>query len=93
MPAAGVEATVEPVVLFSIVDHYSRRDEGQDFVIGTLLGNEENGVVSICSSLRGFDRSSGFHTAYCRSLIREKPVVKSWLVSLVKMTRAAFEPS
>ena len=42
-----VEANVEPVVLFSIIDHFSRRGEGQDFVIGTLLGTEENGVVTI----------------------------------------------
>jgi len=40
---------VEPVVLFNIVDHYSRRDQGQDFVVGTLLGTEENGVVTVCS--------------------------------------------
>jgi len=45
-----VEANVEPVVLFSIIDHYSRRDEGKDFVIGTLLGTEENGVVTICTA-------------------------------------------
>ena len=48
--ADSASCNVEPVVLFSIVDHYSRRDEGQDFVIGTLLGTEENGVVTICSS-------------------------------------------
>ena len=48
--SAGVEAQVEPVVLFSIIDHFSRRDDGQDFVIGTLLGTEENGVVTISSS-------------------------------------------
>lgn len=47
---AGVEALVEPVVLFSVVDHYSRREVGQDFVIGTLLGTEEGGVITICSS-------------------------------------------
>jgi len=44
------EVRVEPVVLFSIIDHYSRRDEGQDFVIGSLLGTEEGGVVTVCSS-------------------------------------------
>jgi len=44
-----VAANVEPVVLFSIVDHFSRRDQGQDFVVGTLLGSEEGGVVSISS--------------------------------------------
>ncbi|EOD04809.1 hypothetical protein EMIHUDRAFT_107489 [Emiliania huxleyi CCMP1516] len=34
----GVEVEVHPVVLFSVVDHYSRREEGQGRVIGTLLG-------------------------------------------------------
>jgi len=48
--ANDVEANVEPVALFSIIDHYSRRSEGQDFVIGTLLGREENGVVTISSA-------------------------------------------
>ena len=32
---------VHPAVLFSIVDHYSRRDEEQNRVIGTLLGMAE----------------------------------------------------
>lgn len=30
--------TIDPVVLFSILDHSLRRQEGQDRVIGTLLG-------------------------------------------------------
>jgi len=39
---------VHPVVLFSILDHYSRRNEGQDRVIGTLLGViGSDGVVEI----------------------------------------------
>jgi translation initiation factor 3 subunit F len=29
---------INPVVLFSILDHYLRRNEGQERVIGTLLG-------------------------------------------------------
>ena len=36
----GVEAHLAPDTLFSIVDHYGRRDDGQDFVMGTLLGTE-----------------------------------------------------
>jgi len=35
----GINVNVHPVVLFSIVDHYSRRNEGQTSVIGSLLGN------------------------------------------------------
>jgi len=47
-----VSCVVHPAVLFSIVDHYSRREEEQQRVIGTLLGevDEEGKVVSICSS-------------------------------------------
>lgn len=48
--SSDVSAQVEPVVLCSIIDHYSRREEGQGFVVGTLLGTEEGGVVTICSS-------------------------------------------
>jgi len=40
---------VRPVVLFSIIDHYSRREDGQERVIGTLLGTEVNGVTQVCS--------------------------------------------
>jgi len=40
---------VRPVVLFSVIDHYSRREEGQDRVIGTLLGTEIDGVIQVCS--------------------------------------------
>ena len=43
------KANVEPIVLFSIIDHYSRRDAGCDFVVGTLIGTEEGGVVTISS--------------------------------------------
>lgn len=38
---------VHPSVIFTILDHHSRRKEGQERVIGTLLGNEKDGVVEI----------------------------------------------
>ena len=47
---SGISVGVEPSALFSIVDHHMRRDQGQDFVMGTLLGVEEGGVVTICSA-------------------------------------------
>ena len=34
----AVTYKVHPVVVFSILDHYKRRDDGQDRVVGTLLG-------------------------------------------------------
>ncbi|RUS25913.1 JAB1/Mov34/MPN/PAD-1 ubiquitin protease-domain-containing protein [Jimgerdemannia flammicorona] len=41
--------SVNPVVLFSILDHYLRRNENQDRVIGTLLGvrSEDSSEVEI----------------------------------------------
>lgn len=45
----GVEVEVHPVVLFSVVDHYSRREEGQGRVIGTLLGTVTGNKVEIFS--------------------------------------------
>lgn len=39
---------IHPVVLFNILDHYSRRNEGQTRVIGTLLGAKEfEGCVEV----------------------------------------------
>jgi translation initiation factor 3 subunit F len=48
VPQGNIKSVnVHPVVLFSILDHHSRRKEDQDRVIGTLLGYSENGVVFI----------------------------------------------
>ena len=46
----GFVAVAKPSGLIVHRNDFSRRDEGQDFVIGTLLGTEENGVVTISSS-------------------------------------------
>ena len=40
--AVNLVARVHPVVLFSIVDSYERRNEDAKRVIGTLLGMLEN---------------------------------------------------
>mmetsp|Transcript_18561 Transcript_18561/g.63264 ORF Transcript_18561/g.63264 Transcript_18561/m.63264 type:complete len:287 (+) Transcript_18561:218-1078(+) len=37
--ATGITARMHPTVLFNVADSYIRRSEGQDRVIGTLLGN------------------------------------------------------
>ena len=43
--------TIHPVVLFSILDHYLRRTDSQDRVIGTLLGTRsESDVIEVKSS-------------------------------------------
>ncbi|KAL6063755.1 Eukaryotic translation initiation factor 3 subunit F [Balamuthia mandrillaris] len=38
---------LHPVVVLSILDHFARRTEGQERVIGTLLGVNNDGVVEI----------------------------------------------
>jgi translation initiation factor 3 subunit F len=38
---------LNPVVLFSVLDHYMRRVEGQKRVIGTLMGTVVDGVVRV----------------------------------------------
>ena len=46
-----VACVVHPHVLFSIIDHYSRREENQQRVIGTLLGTvDDAGAVTVCSA-------------------------------------------
>ena len=45
--ALALNVKVHPVVLFSIIDHYARRNEGQERVIGTLLGTVRDGEVEI----------------------------------------------
>ncbi|CAI9731519.1 eukaryotic translation initiation factor 3 subunit F-like [Octopus vulgaris] len=44
---AGLVCRVHPVVLFSIVDAYERRQEDAHRVIGTLLGTCEKGAVEV----------------------------------------------
>ncbi|OSX59404.1 hypothetical protein POSPLADRAFT_1048727 [Postia placenta MAD-698-R-SB12] len=48
---APTSVTVHPVALFSILDHYLRRTDAQERVIGTLLGTRsDNGEVEVRSS-------------------------------------------
>lgn len=42
--------TIHPVALFSILDHYLRRTDAQDRVIGTLLGIRTDNEVQVRSS-------------------------------------------
>ena len=43
--------TIHPVALFSILDHYLRRTDAQERVIGTLLGTRsDSGEIDVRSS-------------------------------------------
>jgi translation initiation factor 3 subunit F len=45
--AAGLSVRVQPVVLFSICDAFTRRKEQQERVIGTLLGTVADNVIEV----------------------------------------------
>ena len=45
--SAATTVRVQPVVLFNVCDAYTRRNEGQERVIGTLLGVITDGVVDV----------------------------------------------
>ncbi|KAK3719876.1 hypothetical protein RRG08_040176 [Elysia crispata] len=45
--ASNLVCKVHPVVLFSIIDAYERRNEGAKRVIGTLLGSVEKNIIEI----------------------------------------------
>ena len=44
------KVNVHPVVLFTIVDSYRRRNDDAKRIIGTLIGSVEDGVVTIKDS-------------------------------------------
>ncbi|TFK43777.1 JAB1/Mov34/MPN/PAD-1 ubiquitin protease-domain-containing protein [Crucibulum laeve] len=47
---APTKITIHPVALFSILDHYLRRTDSQDRVIGTLLGTRTDTEIEVKSS-------------------------------------------
>ncbi|KAF9006621.1 JAB1/Mov34/MPN/PAD-1 ubiquitin protease-domain-containing protein [Cyathus striatus] len=49
-PRTPTTVTIHPVALFSILDHYLRRTESQDRVIGTLLGTRNDSEIEVKSS-------------------------------------------
>lgn len=51
VPASQVN--VHPLVLLSVLDHHTRRQEGAGRVIGTLLGKRNGDTVSVPGSERG----------------------------------------
>mmetsp|Transcript_1292 Transcript_1292/g.1541 ORF Transcript_1292/g.1541 Transcript_1292/m.1541 type:complete len:289 (+) Transcript_1292:89-955(+) len=55
------EVSVHPVVLFSVLDHYMRRNERQERVIGALLGKRVGKTVDItnCFSVPHMEKVDG----------------------------------
>ncbi|KAG6817886.1 hypothetical protein H0H87_001718 [Tephrocybe sp. NHM501043] len=49
-PRTPTSVTVHPVALFTILDHYLRRGDNQDRVIGTLLGSRTDTEIEVKSA-------------------------------------------
>lgn len=47
---SGMSIKLHPIVVFSILDHHIRRQEGQDRVIGTLLGAAGDKTVDVSNA-------------------------------------------
>jgi translation initiation factor 3 subunit F len=82
--------TIHPVALFSILDHYLRRTDAQDRVIGTLLGIHTDNEVEVRSSFAVLhsetDEQVAVDTDYHQSMydlhhkVNPKEVIVGWLV-------------
>ncbi|RLN20582.1 hypothetical protein BBJ28_00018430, partial [Nothophytophthora sp. Chile5] len=82
------EVKVHPVVVFQVLDRALRRAEGQERVIGTLLGRVENGVAEVTNSFAVPHLESGdevavgkdFHTQMyeLHQRVNEGEVIVGW---------------
>jgi len=80
--------TIHPVALFSILDHYLRRKDDQDRVIGTLLGTRTDTEVEVRSSFAVLHNETSEQVAvdmeYHRSMyelhhkVNPKEVIVGW---------------
>lgn len=82
--------TIHPVSLFSILDHYLRRTDAQDRVIGTLLGIHNDNEVEVRSSFAVLhsetDEQVAVDTDYHQTMydlhhrVNPKEVIVGWSV-------------
>ncbi|RKP10342.1 maintenance of mitochondrial structure and function-domain-containing protein [Thamnocephalis sphaerospora] len=82
--------SVSPVVLFTVLDHYLRRDSGQRTVVGTLLGvrSEDGRIVEVRSAFPvpfdGKAKKAQLDMDYHRTMfglhqrVNQKEVVVGW---------------
>ena len=85
--------TIHPVALFSILDHYLRRTDSQDRVIGTLLGTRHDTEVEVRSSFAVLHSETDEQVAvdmdYHRTMyelhhkVNPKEVIVGWWVFLL----------
>ena len=45
-----MQCVIHPTITPNILDHFMRKPEDQDIIVGTLLGTIDGSTVDICSS-------------------------------------------
>jgi translation initiation factor 3 subunit F len=90
---APTTVTIHPVALFSILDHYLRRKDDQERVIGTLLGVRNETEVEVRSSFAVLHSETSEQVAvdmeYHQTMyelhhkVNPKEVIVGWWVSLL----------
>ena len=83
-----LSVTVHPVALFSILDHFLRRTDDQERVIGTLLGTRTDTEIEIRNSFAVVHSENVEHVAvdmeYHRTMyelsqkVNSKEVIVGW---------------
>ncbi len=91
--ATPTNITIHPVALFSILDHYLRRTDAQDRVIGTLLGTRHDNEVEVRSSFAVLHSETDEQVAvdmdYHRTMyelhhkVNPKEVIIGWWVAVL----------
>ncbi|KAF8204759.1 hypothetical protein BJ912DRAFT_1018052 [Pholiota molesta] len=79
VPRTPTNITIHPVALFSILDHYLRRTDAQDRVIGTLLGTRHDNEVEVRSSFAVAVDMDYHRTMYeLHHKVNPKEVIVGW---------------
>ncbi|KIY63078.1 Mov34-domain-containing protein [Cylindrobasidium torrendii FP15055 ss-10] len=87
-PKTPTAVTIHPVALFSILDHYLRRKEEEDRVLGTLLGTRTDSGIEVRSSFAVLHKETAEQVAvdmdYHRTMydlhhkVNPKEVIVGW---------------
>jgi translation initiation factor 3 subunit F len=91
-PRPVTTVTIHPVALFSILDHFLRRTESQERVIGTLLGTRTETDIEVKSSFAVIHNETDEQVAldmdYHRTMydlhqkVNPKEIIVGWWVTL-----------
>lgn len=95
---SSVDVKVHPVVVFSILDHFIRRPEGGERVIGTLLGVIDDDVIEVKNcfpvphtegEMCGIDSVFQDNMAELHRKVAPKEVIVGWYATSLEFNEAS----